>query len=45
MRVYKIHDPKPDRGRLQIRRREEGRGLLQTEAKYGEEIVNRKKSE
>jgi hypothetical protein len=45
MRVYEMHRPKPDSSRLQIGRREEGRVLLQTEAKYGEEIMNRTQSE
>jgi len=40
-----MHHPKTDRSRLQIRRRKEGRDLLQTEAKYGEEIMNRTRSE
>ena len=34
MRVYQMHRSKSDRSKLQIRKGEEGRDLLQTEAKY-----------
>ena len=39
-----MHRPKADSSMLQIGRRE-GRVLLQTEVKYGEEIMNRTQSE
>jgi hypothetical protein len=40
-----MHRHAADRSRLQIRRREEGRGLFQTEAKYGEKFMNRTQAE
>ena len=41
MRVYQMHRPKTDRCRLQLKGREGGKRLLQTEAKCREEIMNR----
>jgi hypothetical protein len=41
MNVYKIHCPKADRRGLGIERRDERRGMLQTEVTYREEIMNR----
>jgi len=44
MRVYKMRRPKTDSSGLEIERRDR-RVMLQTEAKYGEEIMNRTQSE
>ena len=41
MRVCQMHRPKTDRCRLQLKGREGGKRLLQTEAKCREEIRNR----
>jgi hypothetical protein len=38
--MYKMHHPKADIGRLYVKRKEGGRGLLQVEAAYKAEIVN-----
>jgi hypothetical protein len=45
MRVFKMHCHKAERRRLQIKRREDGRGLLQTKTTYREKIMNTAKSE
>ena len=37
---YKMHRTKADRCRLQIKRREERNGMLHTEVKYREQIMN-----
>jgi hypothetical protein len=44
MRVYKTHHSETDRSTLKIKRREEGKGPLHTEATYRAEIMNRAKS-
>jgi hypothetical protein len=38
--MYKIHHPKADIDRLYVKRKEGGRGLVQVEAAYKEEIIN-----
>ena len=38
--MHKMHYPKADIGRLYMKRKEEGRGLLQTEATNKAEIIN-----
>ena len=38
--MYKMHHPKADRDRLNIKRKEEGRGLVQIEEAYKREIIN-----
>jgi DNA-directed RNA polymerase subunit L len=38
--MYKMHHPKADTGRLYVKRKEGGRGLLQIEAAYKAEIIN-----
>jgi hypothetical protein len=41
MRVDKTHLIEADRFRLEIKTREEGKGMLHTEATYREEIMNK----
>jgi len=38
--MYKMHHPKADTNRLYVKRKEGGRGLVQTEAAYKAEIIN-----
>ena len=38
--MYKMHHPKADIDRLYVKRKEEGRGLVQFEAAYKAEIIN-----
>ena len=38
--MYKMHHPKADIYRLYVKRKEEGRGLVQVEAVYKAEIIN-----
>jgi hypothetical protein len=38
--MYKMHHPKPHINRLYVKRKEEGKGLLPTEAIYKAEIIN-----
>jgi len=38
--MYKMHHPKADIYRLYVKRKEEGRGLIQIEARYKAEIIN-----
>jgi len=38
--MYKMHYPKADIDRLYVKRKEEGRGLLQIEATYKAEIIS-----
>jgi hypothetical protein len=38
--MYKMHHPKADIDRLYVKRKEEGRGLVQAEAAYKAEIIN-----
>ena len=38
--VYKMHHPKDDIDRLYVKRKEGGKGLVQIEAAYKEEIMN-----
>ena len=38
--MYKMHHPRADIDRLYVKRKEEGRGLVQIEAAYKAEIMN-----
>ena len=38
--MYQMHHPKADIDRLYVKRKEEGRGLVQVEAAYKAEIIN-----
>jgi len=38
--MYKMHHPKADIDRLYVKRKEGGRGLVQTEVAYKVEIIN-----
>jgi len=38
--IYKMHQPKADRDRLYVKRKEGGRGLVQIEAACKAEIIN-----
>ena len=38
--MYKMHHPKADIDRLYVKRKERGRGLVQVEVVYKEEIIN-----
>jgi len=38
--MYKIHNPKADVDRLNVKRKEGERGLVQIEAAYKAEIIN-----
>jgi len=40
LKMYKMHHPKADIDRLYVKRKEGGRGLVQVEAAYKEEIIN-----
>jgi hypothetical protein len=38
--MYKVHHPKADTGRLYLKRKEGGRGLVQVEEAYKAEITS-----
>jgi len=42
--IYKMHHPKSDIDRLYVKRKEGGRGLVQIETAYKEEIIKLKRS-